>query len=48
MGLCQEQLAMSAELSPRGLKVKQVEFKVTNCPLCSASQHIPKIGHSTG
>lgn len=32
------------ELRPWGVKVKRVELKVTNSPLCTASQHIPKIG----
>lgn len=43
-GLCQQQPA----LRPWGVKVKRVELKVTNCPLCTASQHVPKIGHCTG
>lgn len=40
--------AASVEPSPGGRKVERVEFEVTNCPRCTASQHVPKIGHCAG
>jgi len=43
-----QQPALGAELSPWGLKVRRVWFQATNCPLCTASQHIPKTGRCVG